>query len=53
VQALAAHTTPAETGVPHVTGRPFYRGPLWSNLLTAMLPRPAPVTPWPILPGTV
>jgi hypothetical protein len=53
VQALAAHTTPAETGVPHVTGRPFYRGPLWSNLLTAMLPRPAPVMSWPILPGAV
>ena len=53
VQALAAHAIPPETEAPHVTGRPFYRGPLWNNLLTGLLPRPAPVMPRPILPGTV
>jgi len=53
VQALAEHAIAERTEPPHVTGRPFYRGPLWSNLLTALLPRPAPVMPWPILPGAV
>lgn len=53
VQALVEHATPPEPELPHATGRPFYRGPLWSSLLTSLLPRPAPVLPRPILPGTV
>jgi hypothetical protein len=53
IQALAAHAISPETEPPHVAGRPFYRGPLWSNLLTSIFPRPAPVMPWPILPGMV
>jgi hypothetical protein len=53
VKALVEHAIPPETAPPHATGRPFYRGPLWSNLLTGLLPRPAPVMPWPILPGSV
>ncbi len=47
VQALAAHAIPPETGAPHVTGRPFYRGPLWNNALPDYLRNPAHLTPSP------
>jgi hypothetical protein len=52
VQALAEHGIAPGTEPPHAGSRPFYRGPLWSTLLTGLLPRSAPGMPWPILPGT-